>query len=151
MNRIKRFLGLVYFIYFHGWHVAFLWLACGPNLANRSRPPSAIILHSMWAGSMWPRFGLALFYLVYSLLTWDLPLACLWPKSGKQEWSAQVPSFHVVCGLNESVRCGPDLGFRNFATWGGIKTEQKGPYKVCIWWFLLLLLFYIKNMIFNHN
>ncbi len=37
---------LVYFIYFHGWHAAFLWLACGPNLANRSRPPKWH--HSTW-------------------------------------------------------------------------------------------------------
>ncbi len=26
-------------------------------------------------------------------------------------------SFHVVCGPDESVRCGPDLGLRNFAIW----------------------------------
>ncbi len=33
------------------------------------------------------------FYLVYSWLTLGLPLAYLWPKSGKQERTAQVPSW----------------------------------------------------------
>ncbi len=94
--------------------------------------PNAIILHSMWAGarcwiwdrsgpelkSICPRFGPVLLYLVYSWLTLGHPLACLWPKSGKQEWTAQVPSFHVVCGPDENVRCGPDLGLRNFAIRG---------------------------------
>ncbi len=28
-----------YFYFCHGWHAAFLWLACGPNFANRSGPP----------------------------------------------------------------------------------------------------------------
>ncbi len=67
--------------------------------------------------SMWPRFGPVLLYLVYSWLTLGLPLAYLWPKSGKQERTAQVPSFHAVCGSDESVRCGPHLGLRNFAIW----------------------------------
>ncbi len=39
----------------------------------------------------------------------------LWPKFGKQERNTQVPSFHAVCGPDESVRCGPDLGLGNFA------------------------------------
>ncbi len=29
----------ILFMYCHGWHAAFLWLACGPNQANRSGPP----------------------------------------------------------------------------------------------------------------
>jgi len=28
-----------------------------------------------------------------------------------------VPSFHAVCGPDESVNCGPDLGHNNFAIW----------------------------------
>ncbi len=40
-----------------------------------------------------------------------------WPKFGKQERTAQVPLFHVECGPDESVRCGPDLDLRNFAIW----------------------------------
>ncbi len=67
--------------------------------------------------SMWPRYWPVLLYLVYSWLTLGLPLAYFWPKSGKQERTAQVPSFHAVCGPDESVRCGPDLGLRNFAIW----------------------------------
>ncbi len=116
--------------------------------------PSATILHSMWTGarcwiwagsgpelkSMCPRFGPVVLYLVYSWLTLGLPLAYLWPKFGKQERTAQVPSFHAVCGPDESVRCGPDLDLRNFAIWGAnhwynpphslrtllIQSEQKG-------------------------
>ncbi len=81
---------------------------CGPEQGVGSGPELK---------SMWPRFGLVLLYLVYSWLTLGLPLAYLWPKSGKQERTAQVPSFHAVCGPDESVRCGPDLGLRNFAIW----------------------------------
>ncbi len=81
---------------------------CGPEQGVVSAPELK---------SVWPRFGPVLLYLVYSWLTLGLPLAYLWPKSGKQEWTAQVPSFHVVCGPDESVRFGPDLGLRNFAIW----------------------------------
>ncbi len=55
--------------------------------------PNAIILHSIWTGFgpelklMWLRFGPVLLYLVYSWLTLVLPLAYLWPKSGKQDLS----------------------------------------------------------------
>ncbi len=28
-----------------------------------------------------------------------------------------MPSFHAVCGPDESVKCGPDLGHSNFAIW----------------------------------
>ncbi len=66
--------------------------------------------------SMWPRFWPVLLYLDYSWLTLGLPLVYLWPKSGKQERTAQVPSFHALCGSDESVRCGPDLGLRNLGS-----------------------------------
>ncbi len=74
--------------------MAFLWLTCGPNLANRSGPPKCHILHSMWARarcwiwagsgpelkSMGPRFETVLLYLVYSWLTLGLPLAYFGPN-----------------------------------------------------------------------
>ncbi len=86
--------------------------------------PNAIILHSMWARarckiwagsgpelkSMWPRFGPVLLYLVYSWLALGLPLAYLWPKFGKQERTAQAPSFFTLCGPEQGVGSGPDLG-----------------------------------------
>ncbi len=82
--------------------------------------------------SMWPRFGPVLVYLVYSWLTLGLASACLWPKSGKQERITQVPSFHAVCGPDESVRCGPDLGLRNFAIWvKHSNTYSKEQYSEC--------------------
>ncbi|KAL0148727.1 hypothetical protein M9458_055905, partial [Cirrhinus mrigala] len=39
-------------------------------------------------------------------------MACFWPRSGKQERSAQVPSFHAACGPDHHAtcaRCGPVL------------------------------------------
>ncbi|CAM4686313.1 unnamed protein product [Leuciscus chuanchicus] len=45
-------------------------------------------------------------------------MGCLWPRSGKQEWPTQVPSFHATCGPDPhstSARCGPDLGRNNVA------------------------------------
>ncbi len=32
-------------------------------------------------------------------------MACFWPRSGKQERSAQVPSFHATCGPDHHSRC----------------------------------------------
>jgi len=45
-----------------------------------------------------------------SWLTCAIAMACLWPKSGKQEWATQGPSFHTA-------RCRPDLGRQNVAMW----------------------------------
>ncbi len=50
-------------------------------------------------------------------------MACLWPKSGKQERTSPVLSFHAICGPDESVRCGPDLDIRNFAIWAGAQIQ----------------------------
>ncbi len=67
---------LLYLVY--SWLTLALdtWLACGPNLANRSGPPSAIIPHSMWARwkcQVWVWSGPQTFcylglYLLYRLL-----------------------------------------------------------------------------------
>lgn len=48
-----------------------------------------------WAksGSFWFSLG---WYVAKVLPAWRL-------RSGKQEWAAQVPSFHVVCGPDEGV------------------------------------------------
>ncbi|CAM4466038.1 unnamed protein product [Leuciscus chuanchicus] len=48
-------------------------------------------------------------------------MACLWPRSGKQEWATQGPSFHAACGPDPhstSARCGPYPGRNNVAIWG---------------------------------
>jgi len=48
-----------------------------------------------------------------SWLTYGIAMACLWLRSGKQEPSAQVPSFHATCGPDHHTmhgRCRPDLG-----------------------------------------
>ncbi len=81
--------------------------------------------------SMWPRFGPCLLYLVYSWLIVGLLMACLWPKSGKQERTSLVLSFHAVCGPDESVRCGPDLDIRNFAIWAGAEMKKLHYRRTC--------------------
>ncbi len=122
----------------------FGWLTCGnakaylrPKYANRSGPPkchhsSQYVGRSKVVdlGRIWARIKInvaqilpVLLYLVYSWLTLGLPFAFLWPKFGKHERTAQVPSFHVVCGPDESVRCGPDLGLRNYAIWDVFSTR----------------------------
>ncbi len=78
------------------------YTVCGPGQGFGSGPEFKLL---------WPRFGPVLVYFK--------PLACLWPKSGKQKRTSLVLSFHVVCGPDESVRCGPDLDIRNFAIWAG--------------------------------
>jgi len=53
-------------------------------------------------------------------LTCGIVMAYLWPRSGKQEWATQGPSFHAACGPDPhptSTRCGPDLGRNNVAMW----------------------------------
>lgn len=52
---------------------------------------------------MWATFGKTVAQLVYLVCS----VACLWPRSGKQERTARVPSFHAACGVDESDRCGP--------------------------------------------
>ncbi len=37
-------------------------------------------------------------------------VACCWTTSGEQRQTTQVPSFHEVCGPDEIVWCGLDLG-----------------------------------------
>ncbi len=47
-------------------------------------------------------------------------MACFWPRSGKQERSTQVPSFHATCGPDHHstcARCVPDLGRQYVAIW----------------------------------
>ena len=59
-----------------------------------------------------------------SWLTCGIAMACLWPRSGKQEWATQGPSFHAACGPDPhstSARYGPDPGRNNVATWEGDK------------------------------
>lgn len=66
-----------------------------------SRPPVTIPCGMM--ALVWPTLSASCFF--WFALGWHLAMPCLWLGSGKQ-WPAQVPSFHMVCGLNEYVRCG---------------------------------------------
>ena len=62
-------------------------------------------------------------YNTFGISGWDaiwLLQAYLWPRSGKQERTGQVPSFHPVCGPDDSVAVWqrrPNLGPNNFAVW----------------------------------
>ena len=49
----------------------------------------------------WPGFWPLLVYSVRSWLRYHHAMACLWLRYGKQEQTAQEPSFHVVCGPDE--------------------------------------------------
>ncbi len=117
---------LLYFIYLLSrCPAAFLWFACGPNLANRSGPPKCHhstkyagrgkVLDLGWICDRIKisvaQIGPVMFYFIYlfSWLIFGLPMACLWPKSGKPEWSTQMPSFYTVCGPGQGV--GPLAGF----------------------------------------
>ncbi len=93
--------------------------------------------------SMWPRFGPVLLYLVYSWLTLGLSLAYLWPKFDKQKRTAQVPSFHAVCGPDKSVRCGPDLGLQK-CCYLGFLSRVISPSSISM--FLNKLLFLILQL-----
>ncbi len=42
-------------------------------------------------------------------LTCSNAKAYLRHKSGKQEWTAQMPLFHIICGLEQGVWSGPEL------------------------------------------
>ncbi len=110
---------------------AFLWFTCGPNLANRSEPPKCY--HSsqyegrskvLDLGQIWARIKINVAQFWASSALFGLLMADIGPSFGllvAQIWQTgadrQVPSFHMVCGTDESVRCGPDLGLRNFAIW----------------------------------
>ncbi len=73
------------------------------NLQTGEDNPNAIICKVL---DLAFRFGPVLLNLVYSWLTLGLPLACLWPKSGKKylpkchQVSAQIcPSAIIPCGI----------------------------------------------------
>ncbi len=57
---------------------------------------------------IWPVCFILFIYLL-SRLPCGLPMACLWPKFGKQERTAQVPSFFSVCGPEQGVGFAPEL------------------------------------------
>ncbi len=40
-----------------------------------------------------------------NFVTCGIAMACLWPRSGKQERSAQVPSFHTTCARSGPTIC----------------------------------------------
>ena len=124
-----------------GWHLAVCWLSCspyfwlsGPLLANNCGPPKCH--HSMWyvgqnKNWQWPTFGWVLGSMVCFWLTSGIVMAWLWPTFGKQKRSAQVPSFHAVCGPDEHVRCRPGMGQKNFAIWATFGWVL--GYMVCFW------------------
>lgn len=68
---------------------------------------------------LWPRFGSVLVHSVGSQLTCGHVKACLRLRFGKQVLTAQVVSFHALCGPDEHVWCGPDLGQDSFAILDG--------------------------------
>lgn len=47
---------------------------------------------------------------------WHLGDPLLFARSERQK-TTQVPAFHAVCGTDERVWCGPDLGHKDFANW----------------------------------
>ncbi len=47
---------------------------------------------------------------LFGWLTCGNAKAYLRPKSGKQDRTAQMPLFHAVCGPEQGVGSGPDLG-----------------------------------------
>ena len=59
---------------------------------------------------LWSRCWPDLVYLFSFWFTCGIAIVCLWPGSGKQQQTAQVASFHAVCGPHDS----------NFAIWEGI-------------------------------
>ncbi len=81
--------------------------------------PSAIILHSMWAGARcwnWARIKIHVAQIWASSASFGLFMAdsgpsfgLLWPKFCKQERTAQVPSFFTVCGSEQGVGTWPEL------------------------------------------
>lgn len=85
------------------------WSRTGPNLGYRS--------FLFWFGWIWTKLGLVLVNSGCSWLTCGHAIACLWFRSGKQQWTTQVPSLHAVCGPHEGVWCGPDMCWNNFAIW----------------------------------
>ncbi len=80
--------------------------------------PSAIILHSMWVGARcWnlARIKIRVAQIWASSASFGLFMAdsgpsfgLLWPKFGKQERTAQVPSFFTVCGPEQGVGYMPE-------------------------------------------
>ncbi len=80
--------------------------------------PNAIILHSMWARArlyIWARIkiNVAQVWASSGLFYLFIFMAAMQPSYGllvaKQERTAQVPSFFIVCGLEQGVGYGPEL------------------------------------------
>ncbi len=106
--------GLVYFIYL------FSWLTCGLLMADR---PSAIIIHSMWAGArcwIWARIKINVAQIWASSALFGLFMADIGPSFGllaAQNWQtgADCPSAIILHSMWARARCwiwarsGPEL------------------------------------------
>lgn len=64
----------------------------------KSKKVKSLVKASQVSRPHFPKLEPVLFYSVCSWL-----ISCLWLRSGKQERTAKVPSFQVVCGLGEHV------------------------------------------------
>lgn len=82
-----------------GWHL-------GGPLLPQNEPELAhvgITLPSILMVWIWHRLGPVLVYSSCHWLTSDQGMVCLWLSSGKQEPTAQVPSFQVQYGLDKCI------------------------------------------------
>ncbi len=73
---------------------------------------------------------------ICSWLICGIAMACFWARSGKQEQSTQVQSFHTTCGPDHHstcARCGPHLGRQYVSIWGFLYYCQSRVYCSSLW------------------